>query len=223
MNLTSEITDHYVEDNSAIQDNWAIRPEEIVLNGLIAELTDAPAPNNTNAIAPNALPLNSQMVPSLSPGGTSLAKQRSTGQYAQPPYSPPSLYDYYTGNASLATAGSPPAIVRQSRAFGYFYAMWKGRQLCTVETAWGIMTNMAILRLRAVQDRTTRHISEFTVTFKKIRTAGTVNVAAGKLAGRCAQQSAAPAQQGNVGQTEIADPGSFLAQMAQAFGIQPKP
>ena len=34
--LQSEITDHYVEDNSAMQDNWAIRPEEITLTVVVA-------------------------------------------------------------------------------------------------------------------------------------------------------------------------------------------
>ena len=216
INLTSEITDHFVENNTTIQDNWALRPEEITLNGLVAELTDAPTLNNSTALPPAALPLNLDMVPSLTAGGNQLAAALKTGVNTAPPYAPPSLYDYFENSAA-----TPPAVSRQSRGFAFFYALWKGRQLCTVETAFGIMVNMAILKIRAVQDRTTRQISEFTVTFKKIRTAGTVNVAVGKLAGRCANQSSAPANQGNVGLTTASDGASLLATMFPGSAVTP--
>jgi len=197
ISLNSEITDHYVEDNSAMQDNWAIRPEEITLTGLVAELTDAPTPNNAVAPPPNALPLNYIMMPPMSIGG----KLIGAATMISTPPPPPSLYDYFKGHESFATAGKPPVILRQCAAFSYFYDLWKGRQVCSVETAFGIMTNMAILRLRAIQERTTKHLSEITVTFKKIRTTATINVQAGQVAGRAANQGAAATNQGNVGLT----------------------
>ena len=197
ISLNSEITDHYVEDNSAMQDNWALRPEEITLTGLVAELTDAPTPSNRVATPPNPLPLNPQMVPHMTVGGFEIA-------YVAAPPAPPaaaSLYDYFKGQESFATAGNPPKILRQCAAFSFFYDLWKGRQVCSVETAFGIMTNMAILRLRAIQERSTKHLSEITVTFKKIRTVATVNVQAGQIAGRAANQSAVATNQGNAGLT----------------------
>ena len=213
INLNSEITDHYVEDNSAIQDNWAIRPEEITLTGLVAELTDAPKPNNAAAAPPAALPLNIQMIPRLSMGGM----QRAAAVPPAPPAAA-SLYDYFTGRENFATAGIPPMIQRQARAFGYFYDLWKGQQVCSVETAFGTMTNMAILRLRAVQERTSKHLSEITVTFKKIRTVATINVQAGQVAGRAANQGASATNQGNVGLTPAKDKGSsILATLAPSW------
>ncbi len=207
ISLNSEITDHYVEDNSAMQDNWAIRPEEITLTGLVAELTDAPTPNNTTGALPEALPLNPPLVPVSTIGG----RRISRANMKPTPPTPASLYDYYKSNEKyIAMTFDPPRIVRQSQGFGYFYDLWKGRQVCSVETAFGIMTNMAILRLRAIQERTTRHISEITVTFKKIRTVATVNVQAGQVAGRAANQGASATNQGNVGLTPAKAQGSSI-------------
>ncbi|MGB8297055.1 MAG: phage baseplate protein [Polyangia bacterium] len=206
IHLNSEITDHYVEDNSTMQDNWAIRPEEITLNGIVAELTDAPKPSNKAATPPAALPLNPQMIPRLSQGGM----QNAIG----PPPAPPaagSLYDYF--------GGDNPTVPRQTRAFSYFYALWKGRQVCSVETAWGIMVNMAILRIRAIQDRTSRQVCEITITFKKIRTAAAVTVQTGQVAGRAANQGAAPTNLGNAGTTPT--DGSLLYTMARGMGWTP--
>lgn len=100
---------------------------------------------------------------------------------------------------------TPPKQTRQSSAFLYFYSLWKGRQLFSVETPWGIWTNMAILSLRSEQGADSRSVTDFTVVFKKIRIAETVSVGVGQLAGRNAFQTAAsaPTQNGNVGQTPI--------------------
>lgn len=101
---------------------------------------------------------------------------------------------------------TPPKQTRQSSIFLYFYALWKGRQLFSVETPWGIWTNMAILSLRAEQPEDTDGRTDFTITFKKINIADTVTVQVGQLAGRNAfqAQASAPTQNGNVGQTPVA-------------------
>src|SRR5437660_1633968 len=48
--LESDITDHYVEDNTAIQDQIALRPVLITTQGFIGELNDIP-PNKIFAAA----------------------------------------------------------------------------------------------------------------------------------------------------------------------------
>lgn len=100
---------------------------------------------------------------------------------------------------------TPPKQTRQSSAFLYFYALWRGRQLFSVETPWGIWTNMAIQSIRAQQRAESRSVTDFTITFKKVRIAQTVSVQVGQLAGRNAFQAAAsaPTQNGNVGQTPV--------------------
>lgn len=130
-------------------------------------------------------------------------------------------------NASLlqvyqAKQPTPPNATRQSSAFLYLYSLWKGRQLFSVETAWGIWTNMAIESIRAEQREDSKYVTNFSVTFKKIRIADTVTVKIGDLAGRNAFQTSAnaPIQNGNVGQTAIA-PEEKQSILRSIFGPQP--
>ena len=205
IHLQSDITDHYVEDNTAIQDHIALRPEEITLKGLVAELTDASPPANATAGIQDALPLADPMVPELTDMTDQIGAQHTDSTYGTA--LSPSLYDNYKNQA-----GGPP-MTRQAQAFGYFYQLWKGRQLFSVETAFGTITNMAIMRLRSLQEAGSRFSSEFTVTFKKIRTAKDITVAAGQLAGRCAQQTATKTELGNIGIAPTQSE-SWLSQLA---------
>lgn len=109
-----------------------------------------------------------------------------------------SLYEYYQNRAPVQ-----PGETSQSLAVGYFYQMWRARQMFSVETPWGIMNNMAILSVRMEQPEETRSSTQFSVTFKKIRIAKSVTVNLGQLAGRNAFQASAsqPAQNGTTGQT----------------------
>lgn len=327
--LASVITDHYVENNTAVQDNIALEPERVTVRGLVAELVMSAPPPQEAAPVTNPLPDNVPMTPPLTAGSTSsilssagigqlaktIAKSAALGvlarkapgitsavkafgpqivagaqgrvttaltsavRYLQLPTSLTALLtpmislpadvqsavgviqrvlpktagavlgaiktpltpasQQLLGGASAqanATTGqnnslsqvyqakqpTPPKQTRQSSAFLYFYALWQGRQLFSVETPWGIWTNMAIQSLRAEQRGESRTVTGFTVVFKKIRIADTVSVQIGQLAGRNAFQTAAsaPTQNGNVGQNPVsADAkGSILFQM---FGPVP--
>ena len=117
---------------------------------------------------------------------------------ASPGGGPASLFEYYANKA-------PAGTTAQALALGFFYQMWRGRQLCSVETAWGVLTNMAILSVRPEQPEETRGATNFTVTFKKVRFAGAATVNLGQLSGRNAIQATAdaPSPNGNVGQTPV--------------------
>lgn len=109
-----------------------------------------------------------------------------------------SLYQYYLNRAQVQEGETA-----QNLALGYFYQMWRGRQLFSIETPWGIMSNMAIMGVRAEQPEESKSSTAFSVTFKKIRIARSITVNLGQLAGRNAFQAAAdtPAQNGTSGQT----------------------
>ena len=108
-----------------------------------------------------------------------------------------------------------PNQTKQSLIYGYLYQLWKGRQLFSVETPWGFFNNMAILRLTARQSPETRQVSEFTVTFKKIRTVATQEIVPiagavpptpppmGQVAGRATAQQSAPSLGGVIGQEAV--------------------
>lgn len=326
ISLESDITDNFLENNTAIQDQIALRPEIITVHGLVAELTNANKPKPVFNPPADPLPLNTPMVPVKSPG--SLAKQlksvalglvgKVAGQVAgqvigrlgngltlngvrgiikgavrgvarnavqsvkasvlgavrkklsgvaqgaistlmqatsiqslsvkgillplvtqnavnilkkvipngvkniigsilkpgvpsaqkmlaaAPPL-PAAASVNNLNEAYTAAQPTPPKLTRQSSAFLYFYALWKARQLVTVETAWGTWENMAILSCKMDQSEDTRDQTEFTIVFKKIRFAQEVSVTLGQLAGRAIAQTgvSSPQQNGTAGQQEV--------------------
>ena len=295
LELVSEITDNWLEDNTAIADNIALLPEKVTLRGMIAELTDRrplpgapqlPAPSfplfpalfpdfglagaagiGAEIIAPpvgdaivasvmgelrgtasgfteelgaklhgavraiagrGAAPdaiagINGVLLNALGPADAGAlgplvgqcvnASVAQVAGSASPGGGPSSLFEYYSDRAPAGTSA-------QELALGFFYQMWRGRQLCSVETAWGVMTNMAILSCRPEQPEESREITNFTVTFKKVRFAGAATVNLGQLAGRNAIQATAdaPAPNGNVGQTPV--PQAKAESWLRALGVQ---
>lgn len=205
--LRSQITDYFLEDNTTVQDNIAIEPETITLRGMIAELTYKLQPPGAQSKTPaNALPLLPDMQPPLT------ATQQANYNASQPSTTAiqvDSIYRFYE-----ALGGIAPQQSLQADAFNYFYNLWTGRQLLSVETPWGIWQDVAILDLRINQAANTRYESDFTVVFKKMRFAGTIVVQEGQLAGRNALQAQPQTQDGNAGQGTITD-----SQRTQALSI----
>ncbi len=213
MNCRSAITDHYVEDNTAIQDQIALAPEEFTLRGLVAEVVAVVPTPEAQARVANPLPNNDAQAPAF----TDYQNQQSEVTLVAingkklATASAGSLWEFYQNRAPR-----PPSQTRQSRAVLYFYEMWKGRQLFTIETPWGFVANVAILNFVPRQSEETKGQSSFTVTFKKIRTSGSASVAAGLLAGRAALQMAPVTNDGTAGQTPVsaADKQSLLYRLA---------
>ncbi len=185
--LESDITDHYVEDNTAVQDQIALRPEVVTVTGQIAELVKTvPTAKNVSRVV-NPLPLVPGLEPVFSPGAE-------------------------------AQQASAALDVSNRDAYGYIYQLWKGRQRFTVETPWGFFTNMAILSASARQGSASRFVSEFSITFKKIRTASSITVVPGLLAGRAVFQQAPVTQNGTIGQLPVSASQSsqYLSRMTPA-------
>jgi len=169
MVFESNITDSYVEDNTAIQDHVALRPERFTLRGYVGELTTTPEQllqaalfvgttmQNILALVPTFTLQANQTYTSLSSLENNVAQSLQQGQ---------NLYDLFTEGATSAE--------KQQNAFQFFYSMWLSRQLCTVETPYKVFQNMAIESVRAVQHGESKYISEFSVTFKMIRTTSTL-------------------------------------------------
>ena len=54
-----------------------------------------------------------------------------------------------------------------------FFNFWQNRILCTVQTPYGLLTNMAIESVRSLQSGKSQYVSDFSVTFKQINQVGT--------------------------------------------------
>lgn len=194
--LKSLITRNFVEDNTPISDHIALEPEMITLRGMIAELSSGlPAQQNVQPAA-NALPILPVMLPPSTPGQQQQATAAAVSQAQQTQSLAPqqSLYQYYK-----ATFPNVSNLTKQRSAFVYFQQLWWGRQVMSVETPFGIWTNMAISEIRALQGKNSRYISDFTITFERIRVVGDITIQVGQLAGRNSLQQNPQTQNGNAG------------------------
>ncbi|MDE3073916.1 MAG: hypothetical protein KGJ86_00680 [Chloroflexota bacterium] len=182
--LESDITDHFTEDNNPVQDHIALKPETVTVTGEVAEVVKSPpGAVGTNSV-PNPLPDLPGLRPELSPGAQSafdLGEEDDTVQSAE---AAGSLYDFYQERLP-----QQPDQTKQGVAFGYFYQLWKGRMLCTVETPWGFFTNMAVQSVSSHQGPSTRNTTDFSIVFRKIRTVRSVLINGWQVqAGRASTQ-----------------------------------
>jgi len=198
--LESDITDHFLEDNTAVQDQIALRPEVVTVTGQVAEVVRTIPRTKIEAPVPNPLPLIPEMLPVFTPGAEAQQQQAAedAADLKASITDDQTLYGYYTSRLP-----QQPNQTKQSVVFGYLYQLWKGRQLFSVETPWGIFTNMAILSMGAKQPAVSKSVSEFSVTFKKIRVARSITVVPGLLAGRSVFQQAGISQNGTIGQLPL--------------------
>lgn len=194
--LTADITDHYVEDNSAVQDHIALKPEIITVRGLVGELAMTKDQADAVAEAIDALPTVTQLSPKYDPiAANKILEQQQTNELeVNSQLVEKTLEKYY--DARAVSSGT-----KQAKAFGYFYQLWKARERFTVDTPWGFFTDMAIQSLRATQGEETKYVSDFVITFKKIRYAKAVEFKPGQIAGR-AEKQAAPVQKNSALGTE---------------------
>jgi hypothetical protein len=214
INLTANITDHYTEANVAIHDNMALPPVEVQVRGLVAELLLSPtAAGAVNApVNPpdTSLPPIVEQGPQFTPQATQTMAQTATGNALADSNltEHPSLAQY-----QQTTSPQQPGQTRQSNAFGYFVQLWQGRQLFTVETPWGFFANMALKGLTGRQGKDSRYQTEFSLTFKQIRFAGSATASIGQIAGRAADYFSAS-------NPVVNQPGNASVSSAQQAALQ---
>ena len=218
MEFRSEITDHWLEDNTAIHDQISLNPERVTLTGSVGIIAYAtPLPQRAPVQTANGLPINLIIVPTITPGSTQAEAESDNTEAIDVSSDIQSLYDYYLSNGDLGTdSAQPNPQTKQQQVVGYLYNLWTGRQLFTVETPWGIFTNMAIESCEPSQNAETENQTDITVTFKKLRLAVEVQVNVNITIGRRDAQQAEsnPSLNGNVGQTTLTPTQGIQAYLA---------
>jgi hypothetical protein len=180
--LTSDITDHFIENNTAIQDQIALKPVLITTHGFVGELNDiAPAALVPLKFAAEKLTPISAYAPSLSTTAqlayTNAFQLYQVSQNLQ--NSAISAWASINGTGGenvINGSGQTTSATNQTKQQVYFqqlFGYWQNRQLFTIQTPWAIFQDMAIQSLRAIQDDSTRMITDFEVTFKMLRFAST--------------------------------------------------
>lgn len=167
--MESDITDHYVEDNYAIQDHIAQKPIRYVCKGYIGELINL-FPNALLSILTTVQTLDA-IVP-FQPVFSVQANQVYNQLAAVGDQAVNVIGQAQSLNALLS--GVSTTANRQQNAYKTFLNFWQNRVLCTVETPYQVLYMMAIERVTPIQPENTQIISEFTVSFKQIRLATTL-------------------------------------------------
>lgn len=173
--LSSEITDHYTEDNKAVQDHVAIRPIKITLKGYVGEVVYSTQSQSSQFLqqAVKKLTSISAFLPELSASATQLQETIQA-----PSQSNVTLADaaniYGDVKNLLASSGFGS---KQQNAFSFFKALMNEKVLLGVQTPWQFLTNMMIETIVAIQDENSLFITDFSVTLKQMRFAQTLTTA----------------------------------------------
>lgn len=169
--LTSEITDHWTEDNSFLNDHIVRKPIMITLSGLIGELVF----RKPDGVAGTVQELNNRLesveayAGDFTPGAVQTA-QRAV-QQAQSAISAINQTLDKVQNVVGFFEGEGQEETFQQKAFNNLYALWKSAEFVTVQTPWRYFDDMIIQSITFAQDAETETVSDIQVTLKQIRVA----------------------------------------------------
>lgn len=209
MTFESDITDHYVEDNTSRQDQISLKPEIVTTNGFIGELNNVPSGILSQLLTvANSLVSVSAYAPALSTTSllaydlafaayqTAQSIENSAVSAWSSLTSAVGAQDNQIGDTGAFKVGNGQLQNKQQQMLQSLYGYWNSRTLFNIQTPWCILTNMAIMSVKAVQEEETNVISNYQVSFKKIRVATQSVGFTQVLAGRADTQSAPNTQLG---------------------------
>lgn len=217
VNLTAEITDHFVEDGATISDHIAIKPKKIILKNYVGELVYRQDDTTETDIqkAVQKLTTVSNFLPEVTDMAQQVLEMRREGRLTLDTIENFNVSktinrvsDFWALAKNIVSGSS-----RQQEAYMYFKAMWEQKLLVSVQTPFEFMNSMAIESVTAVQQEGSKYVSDFSITLKQIRTAkeivsaqgtvrelgtGTMEELAVYQQGRSSAQNARVSNQGNV-------------------------
>lgn len=199
LTLSANITDHYSEENVALQDHIAFAPVTYTLTGLVGELfiEKTQAEDFATAVLDRLGPLGV-----ISPA-MSASAQKALIAAEQVKQAADSALDTFNSLKDAIAGTQGQSLNRQQALYDQLEKMFYGRTLCTVSTPWKNFDNMAIESVNINQDATSVDFSRVTITVKQMRFVKT-ETNAGKLFGRIDAQKAAAVNQGKKNTKSIA-------------------
>ena len=167
--MQADITDHYTEDNSPIQDHIAIRPLRVTLKNYQGELSSTSiGANNTFLQNVNQkLTTLTSYLPTLTQGASYVQQILNNNQSLTSIDSAQAVTN--ASNLWALVKNMNPNLTKQQQAYQYFKALHQQKILISVQTPHEFLSNMAIESIVAIQDETTKYLSTFILTLKQIR------------------------------------------------------
>lgn len=173
--LENEITDHYVENGTPIEDHIAMRPERVTLSGYCGEYRNIVNDDkSTLQKVSEKLITVASYLPALNQAAENIYN-RSKNKGVESA----SIMDVVDTGTDLFKAYRSVNIPsdNQSEAFIFFEALRNARSTFTIQTPYRYYTDMAIETMRATQSGATKDETSFEITFKKIRIVNTKTTA----------------------------------------------
>lgn len=198
VNLSADITDHYAEDNTAIQDHIALRPAKLVLRGFVSELIM----ENKAGLSGFLNLVNQRLETAEAYLGSNTPQMAQKMQAAVTAASSAvNVIDQAINRANNIVgmlSSAAPGQTRQQNAYMKLESLWRKKQIFTVETPYRFFEYMAIENIAFVQDEDNRYQSSLAVTVKEMRFAGVefTKFNDSLFAGRAAQQKQVAADKG---------------------------
>lgn len=174
INLSTEITDHYVEDATTIQDHIVIKPKRITLKNYVGELVDTLSGNEATTIqrVTQKLTTISSYLPALTQAATQALNNKDSNILSNVLLNPftsltiNQVSDYWSYVKNLTGTQT-----KQQRAYMYLKALMEQKVLMSVQTPFEFLPRMAIESIVARQNEDEKYVSDFSITLKQIRTA----------------------------------------------------
>lgn len=204
VNHQSEITDHYTEQNTFVNDHAAQKPTRITLRGFVAELTFAPQTGVLGVL--NTLNSKLGTLPALLGKYTPAIVQKIQAGVTSATTVVASIDNAISRAQNVVglVLGSTPSATKQQKAYQQLYCLWQANAVFTLDTPFNYFKSVIIEAMSFTQDDITKDWSEITVTVKEVRFVGT-DTAGGlspQLAAQKLQNRAAPQGQA---QTNLGD------------------
>lgn len=167
--LQAEITDHFSENNTSINDHIAIRPIKINLRGFVTELLllkDTALTGFINSVQ-NKLTTVPAFLGKYTPQGLAQAQkaltqaQNTINTINQGVARVQNLVGFFSNAAQRPT--------RQSKAYAQLEALMQTKQIFSVETPYRYFENMAIETIHFIQPEESKYLSDISITLKQTR------------------------------------------------------
>lgn len=168
-----DITDHYVESNTAYQDQISLKPKIYTINGEVGELVWYQKDNASQIFGQVAqrlegivsfLPIRSKSFNQMKTKAMKALQWVDTASNA-------------VSKISNLMSDSFGSVTHQQQAYQELVAIRDGRKPVSVKTPWGILEDYAIKSLKLTQPKETKDKSIISITFKQFRTTSVGKVA----------------------------------------------
>lgn len=202
--MQSDVTDHYVDTNSAVQDHIALKPVTITLQGLQGEyFYSVNQIEDALALVTPTISLVKQFIPKLPVSAQQAFTKRLNQVKNYANFKPISeakgvtIRENSMNNIDLFKLFQDIYKLKssQTRAFMFFEALWQSKALFTVETTWKRYENMIIIDVQPLRDNNA-DITDFTVRFKQINVTASLYRSYENAAGRTREQLSEIAKKG---------------------------